>query len=257
MSTQMSRRVLRAHGPGTPPQPSPSGGLFPLVPRSLTEALGSFLSEQRNPMRPEKLFRWRSRLPTIDLERGAYHATKAALAGLRSGSTCSAGFRNGYDCTARIEHLSFATISSRPLPRWRRVPWGGRFVALFIATFPNALRQAGRSEAEINSRRGDALVIANGSRPVRASSKTSPRKFLRRALTCRECHVGHPSAGPHHYPGGDRLGRGAFVCSVFRKGESVVNHVFEGARQSDHQSASGIDGRPLKAASGSAARRRD
>jgi glutamate--cysteine ligase len=46
---------------------------------------------------------------------GAYHATKAALARLRSGSTCSASFRNGYDCTARIEHLSFARTSSREL----------------------------------------------------------------------------------------------------------------------------------------------
>src|SRR6201990_1902002 len=38
--------------------------------------------------------------------REARHATKAALAGLRSGSIRSAGCRHGYDCTARIEHLS-------------------------------------------------------------------------------------------------------------------------------------------------------
>jgi hypothetical protein len=105
-------------------------------------------------MRPEKFSQWRCRLPTIDLEREAYHATKAALAGLRSDSTCSAGFRNGYDCTARIKHLSFARNASRPLPPWRGVPWGGRLAAFFIATFSNALRQAGRSEAKINSPRG-------------------------------------------------------------------------------------------------------
>ena len=38
--------------------------------------------------------------------REARHATKAALAGLRSGSIRGAGCRYGYDCTARIEHLS-------------------------------------------------------------------------------------------------------------------------------------------------------
>src|SRR2546430_6354441 len=83
---QSLSRSPRAQGPGTPPQLSPSGGVF----------LGRFPS-QRNQLRPEKLSRRPSRL-----NREAYHATKAALAGLRSGSIRSAGYRNGYDCTARI-----------------------------------------------------------------------------------------------------------------------------------------------------------
>ena len=40
--------------------------------------------------------------------RGAYHATKAALAGLRSGSIRSAGCRYGYDCTAYNYRLNLA-----------------------------------------------------------------------------------------------------------------------------------------------------
>ncbi len=56
----------------------------------------------------------------------------------------------------------------------------------FSLRLSNALRQAGRSETEINT------------------------------------------PAHRHYRGGDRLGGGALVCSVFRKGESVVNHVFEG-----------------------------
>src|SRR5262249_16728581 len=43
----------------------------------------------------------------------ARRATKAALAGLRSGSIRSAGCRNGYDCTARIEHLSLPEPATR------------------------------------------------------------------------------------------------------------------------------------------------
>jgi hypothetical protein len=60
----------------------------------------------------------------------------------------------------------------------------------FHCDFSNALRQAGRSEAEINT------------------------------------------PAHRHHLGGDRLGGGALVCSVFRKGESVVNHVFEGRSRS-------------------------
>jgi hypothetical protein len=55
----------------------------------------------------------------------------------------------------------------------------------FHCDFSNALRQAGRSEAEINT------------------------------------------PAHRHYRGGDRLGGGAF-----RKGESVVNHAFEGRSRS-------------------------
>src|SRR5262249_10245525 len=43
----------------------------------------------------------------------AHHATKAALAGLRSDSIRSAGCRHGYDCTARIEHLSLPEPANR------------------------------------------------------------------------------------------------------------------------------------------------
>jgi len=43
----------------------------------------------------------------------AYHATKAALARLRSRSTRSADYRNGYGCTARIEHLSLQNRATR------------------------------------------------------------------------------------------------------------------------------------------------
>jgi hypothetical protein len=43
----------------------------------------------------------------------AHHATKAALAGLRSDSIRSAGSRYGYDCTARIEHLSLPEPATR------------------------------------------------------------------------------------------------------------------------------------------------
>src|SRR5207245_10605369 len=35
-----------------------------------------------------------------------HHAAKAILAGLRSRSTRSAGFRHGYDCTARIAYVT-------------------------------------------------------------------------------------------------------------------------------------------------------
>src|SRR5260370_14458726 len=35
-----------------------------------------------------------------------HHAAKAILAGLRSRSTRSAGYRNGYDCTARIAYVT-------------------------------------------------------------------------------------------------------------------------------------------------------
>jgi hypothetical protein len=73
------------HGAGNPAMLA-RGGVF----------LRRFPS-QRNPRWPEKLSRRPSRL-----NREAHHATKAALAGLRSGSIRSAGYRNGYDCTARI-----------------------------------------------------------------------------------------------------------------------------------------------------------
>jgi hypothetical protein len=63
------------------------------------------LFEERNSRRPEKLSRRPSRLLEMR-NREARRATKAALAGLRSGSIRSAGCRYGYDRTARIEHLS-------------------------------------------------------------------------------------------------------------------------------------------------------
>jgi hypothetical protein len=50
--------------------------------------------------------------------REAYHATKAVLAGLRSRSICSAGYRNGYYRTARIAYLIAQKATSEvPEPR--------------------------------------------------------------------------------------------------------------------------------------------
>ena len=54
-----------------------------------------------------------------DLEQGgAYHATKALLAGLRCRSTRSAGYRNGYDCTAHIDHLTSQNPARRCVSRF-------------------------------------------------------------------------------------------------------------------------------------------
>src|SRR5262249_40193761 len=58
----------------------------------------------RNPGWPGPVVSLTSRL--LRMSSKAHHATKAALAGLRSDSIRSAGCRHGYDCTARIEHLS-------------------------------------------------------------------------------------------------------------------------------------------------------
>jgi hypothetical protein len=94
----------------------------------------------------------------------------------------------------------------------------------FHCDFSNALRQAGRSEAEINSRRGDALVIANRSRPVRASSKTSPRKFLK----ARANVVGKP---PRRRPLGRRRVHLLDISQGRIRGQPTY---LRAARQADH-----------------------
>jgi hypothetical protein len=89
---QISRRVLRAQGPGT----SAASFLNSGTQGGWRSCLGGLLANQDN-----------------SEQGGAYHATtKAALAGLRSGSIRSASYRNGYDCTARIEHLNLAPESA-------------------------------------------------------------------------------------------------------------------------------------------------
>jgi hypothetical protein len=69
--------------------------------------------KQREPKAAREVVSSALSLTRIIWNRGAYHATKATLAGLRPDSIRSAGCRYGYDCTARTYHLNRRQIEFR------------------------------------------------------------------------------------------------------------------------------------------------
>ena len=132
---------------------------------------------------------------------GAYHATtKAALAGLRSGSIRSACYRHGYDCTARIEHLNLA-----PEPA-TRVQWGTRgppssakvllrrilvpnsASPLFALQFLDSVRAFPQKVAllKTDTARAVRLLKTKNHLSLRSASTHIPRmRFLRSAIAAR------------------------------------------------------------------------
>jgi hypothetical protein len=178
---QISRRVLRAQGPGT----SAASFLNSGTQGGRRSCLGDLLAYQDN-----------------SEQGGAYHATtKAALAGLRSGSIRSACYRHGYDCTARIEHLNLA-----PEPA-TRVQWGTRgppsssakvllrrilvpnsASPLFALQFLDSVRAFPQKVAllKTDTARAVRLLKTKNHLSLRSASTHIPRmRFLRSAIAAR------------------------------------------------------------------------